>query len=66
MNNFLRLKMSAAASPSDESRIRANALFIYSKLVAGGMDVELARNTVEEFYRDGFVQGRAHNQIGAD
>lgn len=53
-------------TPADEkAKIRANALFVYSKLVQGGMSVEDAKNAVELLYEAGRNQGYQDGEADA-
>lgn len=42
---------------SEKASARANALFIYSKLVAGGMAVRDAKTAVEDLFSGGAASG---------
>lgn len=54
-----------------QAEVRANAVFIHSKLVAGGMDAVEAKRAVEKLYsagwreghEDGFEDGQSHEAM---
>lgn len=57
MNNGLYLALYWGNSQAEDAEIRANALFIYSKMVEAGVSVEEAKAAVEKLFADGRTQG---------
>ena len=57
VNNGLVLGFNWRTSAEGQASVRANAVFIYGKLVAGGMDVKTAKNAVERLFNDGWKEG---------
>lgn len=57
MNNELYLALYWGNSPAENAEIRANAMFIYSKMVEAGVSVEEAKTAVEKLFADGRIQG---------
>lgn len=57
MNNGLYLALYWGNSRAEDAAIRANALFIYSKMVAAGVSIEEAKAAVEKLFADGRDQG---------
>lgn len=55
--NELYIEVFWKTSEKEAVRIRANAVFIYAKLVEGGVDVKSAKAAVEQLYSDGWDQG---------
>ena len=56
-SNALFLDFHHRTKPEVQAAVRANALFVYAKLVAGGMSVETAKEAVEKIFDDGFNTG---------
>lgn len=57
MNNGLYLALYWGNSQAEDAAIRANALFIYSKMVEAGVSIEEAKSAVEKLFADGRDQG---------
>lgn len=72
MLNSIELDFHWQTSDAEQAKIRANAVFIQAKLVAGGMDAKDARDAVErlfsdgrrEGYEDGYEDGRDQIAVG--
>ena len=56
---MLNLTVAPSTPSSLIAQHRANAVFIYSKLVAGGMSQELAKNSVELLWHAALDEGAA-------
>ena len=55
--NDLNLHLYWGNSAKTNADIRANALFIYGKMVEAGVSIEEAKNAVERLFADGRDQG---------
>jgi hypothetical protein len=57
MSNAVHLSFHWRTKEEVQAEVRANAVFIHSKLVAGGMDVAEARSAVERLFSAGWREG---------
>ena len=57
MSNSVQLTFHWRTKDNDQAEVRANAVFIHAKLVAGGMDVTEARRAVEKLFSAGWREG---------
>jgi len=57
IDNSLYLEFYNHTSETEKADVRANAIFVYSKLIQGGMSIEDAKNAVELLYSNAFDQG---------
>ena len=64
MNNSLYLALYWGNSQAEDAAIRANALFIYSKMVEAGVSIKEAKSAVEKLFADGRDQGRLDEACG--
>lgn len=55
--NSVSLTFHWATGEKRQAEVRANAVFIHAKLVAGGMDVQDAKRAVELLYSHGWSEG---------
>jgi hypothetical protein len=56
-SNAIELDFNWQTSEEQRAKVRANAVFIYAKLVAGGMDVALAAEAVQDLFEAGRTTG---------
>jgi hypothetical protein len=63
MNNGLQLALYSGNSSAKNAEIRANAVFIYAKLVEAGVSIDKARKAVEKLFQDGREQGHLDKQF---
>lgn len=57
IDNSLYLDFYHGTTQDEHAMIRANAIFVYSKLIQGGMSIKDAKDAVELLYQDGRNQG---------
>ena len=57
MTNALYLDFHWQTKESTQSEVRANALFIYSKLISAGVEVQTAKCAVEDLFSAGYSEG---------
>lgn len=62
MSNAVHLSFHWRTNQEVQAEVRANAVFIHSKLVAGGMDVAEARRAVERLFSAGWREGYEDGQ----
>lgn len=55
--SFLELKFPASANPLLVAATRINAVFIYGKLVEGGMSAVAAKSCIEDLFHDAVYFG---------
>ena len=58
MSNAVSLDFHWRTTNEVQAEVRANAVFIHAKLVAGGMDVTEARRAVEKLFSAGWCEGQ--------
>lgn len=56
-SNAVQLSFHWRTEQKEQAEVRANAVFIHAKLVAGGMDVTEARRAVEKLFSAGWREG---------
>lgn len=56
-SNAVQLSFHWRTDQKEQAEVRANAVFIHAKLVAGGMDVTKARLAVQKLFSDGWREG---------
>jgi hypothetical protein len=56
-SNAVQLDFHWQTNEAQRAKVRANAVFIHAKLVAGGMDVALAAEAVQDLFEAGRTTG---------